>query len=750
MSLSNGALRMLAEIELGQHEHRQRSSRADRGKIALEAFRTEVRSERSHYEHYVYIGGDDLLLRASSGGLARQDSSALQDICDGCQLATRVMMHEHPIADCRPTLAGVAQLASRHGGDWATFTHDLPGFRVGGGDPGGGELAVCFIDLIAEELRPAQLVEGKTFFIVRIRKWGRRRDAPGRTQGWRPRWPPSLRRKLASRDADAPTRKRQRSTRESGEEAYAADREATWSVSCTIIGTPPSAPPGKREDGNGGPESQIAAPATRQSLWQPAWLQGPAELVDRACYRPAMSVHPGDGYDDQSKTVQQLGQNVQASSCGFLVRVDEGLDQGIELVVEPSTPARLLVGTSPACALRLTDTSVSRRHVALEMRSGQLVVTDLGSTNGTFLGDVQLGEARIGAAASIRIGGSRLSLRPLAPTSSTAQLPTKIAFGPLLGASAAMRRLYPLCERLGRTDLAVIIEGETGTGKEVLANALHQMGPRARQPFIVFDCTAVPPNLVEALLFGHERGAFTGATEMRQGVFERANGGTLLIDEIGDLDLALQPKLLGVLERSAVQRVGSTKLHAVDVRVIAATRRDLDREVQAGRFRDDLYHRLAVARIELPPLRHRREDIPVLVRHFLRGQDAADAVVSPSQMNRWLDHDWPGNVRELRNAVARQVALGDLGAEGILPYAAAEVEEQLHQARNDDDDWIDEILQSELPLAQARRRVIDEFERRYVERLMSQHGGSVKDAAAAAGVAKRYFQLVKARSGRGR
>ncbi|HMR07961.1 MAG TPA: sigma 54-interacting transcriptional regulator, partial [Polyangiaceae bacterium] len=402
----------------------------------------------------------------------------------------------------------------------------------------------------------------------------------------------------------------------------------------------------------------------------------------------------------------------------------------------------------PAAALRLTDPSVSRRHVALELRAGRLIVVDLDSTNGTYLGGVGIGEVSFTERAELRLGASTISVEPVTPSVSSPPLPNKIAFGAMLGVSPAMRRLYPLCERLARTDLPVIIEGETGTGKEVLANALHQLGPRARQPFVVFDCTAVPANLVEALLFGHERGAFTGAAETRQGVFERAQGGTLLIDEIGDLDLSLQPKLLGVLERSAVQRVGSAKMYAVDVRVIAATRRDLDREVQAGRFRDDLYHRLAVARVELPPLRRRREDIAVLARHFLRTHEAADSVLSQSQMNRWMDHDWPGNVRELRNAVAREVALGDLGAEGLLPFNAGLSEGSGLTVDSDGGvDWVEGIIQSDLPLAQARRRLTEEFERRYVERLLEQHGGNVKDAAAAAGVAKRYFQLVKSRAG---
>src|SRR5262245_60431404 len=188
-----------------------------------------------------------------------------------------------------------------------------------------------------------------------------------------------------------------------------------------------------------------------------------------------------------------------------------------------------------------------------------------------------------------------------------------------------------------------------------MAEALHEQGPRASQPFVVFDCTAVPPNLVESELFGHERGAFTGAVTQRKGVFEQAHGGTLLIDEIGDLDLPLQPKLLRAIERGEIRRVGADRWIRVDVRVLAATRRDLAREVQAGRFRDDLFHRLAVGRIELPPLRHRRGDVPLLARQVWR-ELGGDARLLPAEiLLKWEDYEWPGNVRELRNAVARQL-----------------------------------------------------------------------------------------------
>jgi DNA-binding NtrC family response regulator len=305
-----------------------------------------------------------------------------------------------------------------------------------------------------------------------------------------------------------------------------------------------------------------------------------------------------------------------------------------------------------------------------------------------------------------------------------------------------MRRFYPLCEKLANSDVPVIIEGETGTGKEVLAESLHEEGTRKAGPFVVLDCTAVPPNLLEAELFGHERGAFTGAVAARRGVFEQANHGTLLIDEIGELDPMLQPKLLRAIERREVRPIGSNRSISVDVRLLAATRRDLDREVQAGRFRDDLLHRLAVARIELPPLKRRRGDIPLLARHFCKDLNGDERFLTKELLLSWEDHPWQGNVRELRNTVARHVALGELASisfasgDGVPGEASAEP--------NLSDDFLQHVL--ELPLGEARQKVVEEFERRYVHQLLARHDGNVTRAAQSAGVARRYLQILKART----
>jgi two-component system response regulator HydG len=309
-----------------------------------------------------------------------------------------------------------------------------------------------------------------------------------------------------------------------------------------------------------------------------------------------------------------------------------------------------------------------------------------------------------------------------------------------------MRRLYPLCERLAASSVPVLIEGETGTGKEMLAEALHEMGPRSSGPFVVFDCTAVAPSLLESELFGHERGAFTGAVAPRKGVFEQAHTGTLLIDEIGDLELPLQSKLLRAIERSEIRRVGGDRTMRVDVRVLSATRRDLDAEIAAGRFRDDLFHRLAVARIELPPLRRRTGDIGALVQHFWTSLGGPPEALTPDLLARFEAHTWPGNVRELRNAIARRIALGDLEVgPPRAPEAAPPQPAHASQPPGAAADFWESLLAEDLPYATTKEKLVSELERRYVARVLERHGGNVSQAAAASGLARRYFQLLRSK-----
>jgi transcriptional regulator with GAF, ATPase, and Fis domain len=450
---------------------------------------------------------------------------------------------------------------------------------------------------------------------------------------------------------------------------------------------------------------------------------------------------PGSPEDfEDAATAVQPGRAAKTGSSresAYVLVVVEGPDEGARVPVDDAQPTPILIGQGPACALRLADRQVSRRHAAIELDNGRARLRDLGSTNGTFIEGISVLDAYVAPGEIIRMGSTQLRLEREAPKKD--QIPRASAFGRVLGASHEMRRLYPVLERFAHSTVPVVLEGETGTGKEAVAEAIHEAGDRAHGPYVVFDCTAVPANLLESELFGHERGAFTGAVAARKGVFEQAHGGTLLIDEIGDLDLALQPKLLRALERSEVRRVGGDKPLRVDVRVLAATRRDLDHEVQEGRFRDDLFHRLAVGRVELPPLRKRKGDIPVLAAYFWRTLGGGDKPIPADLLRRWEDDPWPGNVRELRNAVARHITVGDLSLEESMEDAPSAGP----TSASNIDDAIGRILTERLPLPIARLRVIEELEKRYIERVLAENGGSIQRAAAASGIGRRYFQILR-------
>ena len=408
----------------------------------------------------------------------------------------------------------------------------------------------------------------------------------------------------------------------------------------------------------------------------------------------------------------------------------------------------MFVGKSEACQLRVDDALVSRRHLAIALETGRLRLTDLDSTNGTAVNGVRVVEAFLFGGEIVTLGDTTLSVARIGPPV-RAKVPAASRYGRVIGGSAVMRRLYPLCERLALSDVPVVIEGETGTGKELLAEAIHEASPRASGPFVVFDCTTGPSTLLESMLFGHEKGAFTGADVARAGVFEQASGGTLFIDEIGDLDVALQAKLLRAVQRGEVQRLGSANWLTCDVRILAATRRDLEREVQAGRFRDDLYYRLAVARLELPPLRRRDGDVALLAVHFWR---ALTKEPMPADfIERLSGYSWPGNVRELSNAVAHRVALGDLAnAEALRrPAAARSGAANATSAGAPASDVVAEVIARDLAYLPAREEVLLDFERRYVEHVLAKHKGNVSKAAAASGIARRYFYTIRARTDRG-
>jgi transcriptional regulator with AAA-type ATPase domain len=369
--------------------------------------------------------------------------------------------------------------------------------------------------------------------------------------------------------------------------------------------------------------------------------------------------------------------------------------------------------------LTIDDASMSRLHAELRLDPDGYKLRDLGSTNGTHVRGVKIVEAFIKPDTVIAVGKSEIRFVAL-PDAVISPLWNQPRLCSLVGASAPMRYLFELIERIAQSDATVLVTGETGTGKEGVADAIHERSPRSKGPFIVLDCGAIPAQLFEDQLFGHEAGSFTGATRATTGVFEAANGGTVFLDEIGELPLELQAKLLRAVETRTIRRVGGTKPIQCDVRVIAATNRDLAVEVNRGTFRADLYFRLAVARLSVPPLRERREDIPLLVEHFI---EQLGGRRPPDDFMGWAKaQPWPGNVRELRNAVERATVLpthpptsDQASAMGVPPTS-----------------W--PAVDVAIPFKVAKQRLVDEFDRRYLEALMTAHDGNISAAARAAGV----------------
>ncbi len=367
-------------------------------------------------------------------------------------------------------------------------------------------------------------------------------------------------------------------------------------------------------------------------------------------------------FDKPATTVLSVGSRAVAVEVrGFALEVLSGPDAGKTVQAKGRS---LEVGTHASADLVLTDEHVSRRHLRIDVGKTDCVLVDLGSTNGTRVGGVRVRVAPLDDGAVIECGGSTLRFSFTA-ASVRVPLAERDDFEGLLGRSVAMRELFALLDRVAPTDAPVLIQGETGTGKERVARALHARSRRAARPFAVFDCAAVPPTLIEAELVGHEKGSFTGATETRAGVFERADGGTVFLDELGELAIELQPKLLRVLESNEVFRVGASTPTPIDARIVAATNRDLGARITEGQFREDLYYRLAVVTVSIPPLRERRDDIPLLASHFAREhvfageQSSRPAPGWEAIFDFMTTYDFPGNVRELRNVVERAVIMSD-------------------------------------------------------------------------------------------
>ena len=417
-------------------------------------------------------------------------------------------------------------------------------------------------------------------------------------------------------------------------------------------------------------------------------------------------------------------ETVPSQSSHFPVRtlrveVVEGPDAGKRVT---SGADRLSIGTATGNDFVLTDATVSRFHVELRASGTGALVRDLGSTNGTLSGPIRLEQATVPPGTVLKLGRTRVRVDD--GETVRVELHDTDRLGDLHGRSPAIRRVMARVAKAAPSEGAVLVLGESGTGKEVVSRTIHDLSPRSTGPFATVDCGAIVPSLVSSELFGHERGAFTGADRRYAGAFERANGGTVFLDEIAELPSAVQTTLLGVLERRRFRRVGGSEELSVDVRVVAATNRDLRDAVNNGAFRLDLYYRLAVVVIEIPPLRERAEDVPILLEHFLRENDAAERMneLFPAATIEALSRlPWPGNIRELRNLVESTLAMGEMPA--VAPAAIGAQEE----APSGTEDPIGRRL--EAPYSQARGEVIEEFERRYLVRLMERAGGNVSRAS---------------------
>jgi len=435
----------------------------------------------------------------------------------------------------------------------------------------------------------------------------------------------------------------------------------------------------------------------------------------------------------------------------FRLTVIEGPSRG---TTWDSSGDRCSLGSQSGNDLQLDDPTVSRYHCELRVEQHRAVLEDLGSKNGTFLDGVQVRYAYLRNLSLIRIGATTVRFE-LGEEVNRLPISERTSFGRLVGSSVAMRAVFGVLERAALSDATLLLEGETGTGKTEAAEAVHRAGPRGGGPFVVVDCAAIPDSLLESELFGHERGAFTGAFARRVGAFEEADGGTLFLDEIGELPAGLQPKLLRVLENRAIRRVGGTGAHKVDVRIIAATNRDLRAEVNAARFRADLYFRLAVLRVALPPLRARGDDLPRIAAAILErltdGAEAARLLARPELAERLVSSAWPGNVRELRNYLERCLMFDDVLPAGEQPFEeVAPVHAGTAAVRASASSSADPAPSADAlhaPLPAARAHAIEAFERSYLEALLERHGGRMGAAATAAGIGRVYLYklLVKHR-----
>ncbi len=416
--------------------------------------------------------------------------------------------------------------------------------------------------------------------------------------------------------------------------------------------------------------------------------------------------------------------------------VSAGPDQTKELI---SDKERIRIGAHSSNDLVLAeDRTASRHHFEIQYTERGYLLVDLNSTNGTFLDGRRIERAYLSPGSQMRAGSSTLTFSPI-DEEVTVEPDRDGLLGGMVGQSVKMRQIFGLIKKIAPMDVSVVIQGETGTGKELVARAIHENSTRKKGPMVVLDCGAIPPNLIESELFGHEKGAFTGAVSSRPGAFERANGGTIFLDELGELRLDLQPKLLRVLENREVRRVGGNEVLEVDVRLIAATNRDLVKEIQAGNFREDLYFRLSVIGIQLPPLRQRRDDIP----HILRKELADPEIVSkhgrkhfsPAALSVLMAYPWPGNIRELMNVLSHVLTFTD-GEEIDVSHLPARVQGQQKEQPLP--------FNEHLSFKDAKEQLLENFEREYITQVLRRCDGNISRAARESGLHRKSIaRLVK-------
>jgi DNA-binding NtrC family response regulator len=428
---------------------------------------------------------------------------------------------------------------------------------------------------------------------------------------------------------------------------------------------------------------------------------------------------------------------VSLRKCKLVVA--DGPNRGKRLLLNKDV---ITVGKREDNDLVLTDKTVSRNHLEIKYSQDSLLLRDLESTNGTFVNGTRVKEAYLEPGDLIKVGNTTIEYVAF-DEKVRIEPSAQDFFGMLVGRSTKMRQIFSILEKISPTHATVIIEGDTGTGKELVARAIHENSQRKGRPFVVFDCSAVAPNLIESELFGHERGSFTGAVKSRRGAFEEANGGTIFLDEIGELTLDLQPKLLRALEQREIKRVGSNVPAKIDVRVICATNKNLKKEIEGGRFREDLYYRLSVVKISLPSLRERMEDIPALVERFLttgkfnRKPDGDLKVikVDDDAIKILARYEWPGNVRELSNVIERACSFveGNTISKPHLDFIFAELshgEERTEKMRVDAD----------VPFKDAKQRIVESFEKEYLVDLLRRNNHNLSKASREAKIDRKHLR----------